>query len=264
MEFGRDIHLAQFGVDGDRAHGGIAVGVAVNEAHRGRFFVKREIADHSRIVPFAGIGTVGSVFEDVGGINGRGEVYVARELVDLVDRLVRVRLACRRGHESEVPAGGEAHDPDFIRVDSPFLRARTDDAHASLRVLPRGHVLRNPFAARNAVFQYDDRNPFGIEVLGDLFPFVGVSQPHIRAAGADDHERIGRFLFRLPVFVSRLNGVFFFSRRDSRPYVEFFGRGSGRARAKERRDGAQRDRGKGKDTFHELAPCKWFGPRNAV
>ena len=86
----RNIHRAKLLVNEDGAHGGVDVVVAMDQAHRGRFFVEGEVVDHLGVVAFSGVRTVGAVFKNVRGIDGSGEIDVARDLVDVVDRIVGV------------------------------------------------------------------------------------------------------------------------------------------------------------------------------
>ena len=84
MEFGGYVHLAQFLIDGGRGDRRAEIGVAVNEAHGRSRFVERELFGERGRVP---------CFKDPRGVDGNGEIDVAWELVDIVDRFVRVRLA---------------------------------------------------------------------------------------------------------------------------------------------------------------------------
>ena len=118
-----------------------------------------------------------------------------------------------------MPAGGESHNADLVGINANFFSAGTDDANRTLSVLPRGHMLRKTFAARNAILQDDDGDSLRIEILGDLNPFMFIREALIRAAGADDHARVARLRFRLPNFIGRLDRVGLLARRDARPNV---------------------------------------------
>ena len=101
MQFRRHVHFTQLAINGDGAHRRISVGVPVKQAHWRRFVVEREIVDHRRIVPFGGIRSVGAVFKNVSGIDGRGKIHVAGDFVKFVYRFVggftaRRRVLCRR------------------------------------------------------------------------------------------------------------------------------------------------------------------------
>ena len=81
----RNIHFAQFRVNGDRAHRGNFVGVAVDHAHGRGIAVEGEISDHFGADSSVDVRAVDSVVEDVSGIDGRREINITGEFVDGID-----------------------------------------------------------------------------------------------------------------------------------------------------------------------------------
>ena len=186
MQLRRNIHFTQLQIDRDRTGGRVAVAVAVNEAHRRRFGVEREVADERRVVSAIFVFAVDAVAQRVSRVNRNREVQVARRFIEIVDRFVSRRLARRRGHQRQVSARRKAHYADFFRVDPPLVGLRTDDSDRSLDVLPSGAVLFDARSTRRSIAQHHDRDAVFDEEIARHNAFVVVSDAVVSAAATNN------------------------------------------------------------------------------
>ena len=87
----------------------------------------------------------------IGGCVGNGPVDVARELVDLVNRLIGRRFRTGSQHQGQVTAGRHAHDTDLFGIVAAFLGLAADHAHRPLTVFPGTLVNGKALRTRGAV-----------------------------------------------------------------------------------------------------------------
>ena len=113
-------------------------------------------------------------------------------------------------------AGGESENPDFFRIDPPFLGVGADESNAPLRVLPRREVFRLTFATRNAVSQDDRRNSVRREELRDPVAFLLI-EIAVGASRTDDDAGVGRLNVGLKIAARRFFRVLRLARRRARP-----------------------------------------------
>ena len=101
MELALDAHAAHLLPHLDRIHRRILVGIAMYEDHRSSLEIEVELGHEDIIVVVTelGVATIGTIGERVGRIDAYTPLHTARELVDIVDRIVG--LLERRSRISE-------------------------------------------------------------------------------------------------------------------------------------------------------------------
>ena len=199
MKLGGNAHRAELVVGAHASHGGPAVAVAVEQAHRRRGGVEGQLGGESvgKVIAALRVVMVQPIRHHIGGIDGHGEVDVARKGVDLVDRRVGGRQGRDGRHQRKMSAGAAAGEADLLRVESAGLGLAAHDADGALRVLPGGDVLREALRARRAVLHRHHGHALGEEEVADgrdLEPLDAVA--HVAAAGHGDHHGVARLLFR--------------------------------------------------------------------
>ena len=107
---------------------------------------------------------------------------------------------CRSG---QMPAGGEAHDADFVRIDPPFFRVLADQLNRALGVLQRpdrriDHRLRTG----QPVFEDDRGDAVLVVILGRKGAFHAEAQTAVAAAGTYNYSRASR-----SALAGEVNGV---------------------------------------------------------
>ena len=82
-------------------------------------------------------------------------------------------------------AGGEAQDPDAMRINLPLHRLGTDGANGMLSIEQRHQEA----AFGQSVFQDDRRDAVPIEPFGNRIAFAFRDMADVAATGTDDHRR---------------------------------------------------------------------------
>ena len=96
------------------------------------------------------------------------------------------------GGRCEVPAGREADDADFLRVNLPMFRICAHGADCLLSIEQR--YVGPP--GRKAVFKDDASDAVGIQPRRDAVAFAFGHQAAVAASGADDDGGAGGEYFR--------------------------------------------------------------------
>src|SRR5437868_8391629 len=74
---------------------------------------------------------------EVARINRDCEVRPATDFVHVIDRFVRAFFKTRGCGNGEMTSSRKSYDADSIGIDSPFLRAASNQTNGALRVLER-------------------------------------------------------------------------------------------------------------------------------
>ena len=213
MHLGRNPPLAEFPVHERGARRGVRVDFPMVQAHRTGLFVEFENVGqpHVRAIPLAGGRSAGLAVR--GGVGGRIDnrpVDMAREVIDLVDPLIRRRLAARGQQERQVRPGRHGDHADLFRVEAPLGGLFPHEADRPLAVFPGGlpdgqaHRPGRPVHEVDALYT-QFRKPFP-----PLLDQPHVAAVHITAAGDKDHAgavRVRRFLEPFQVGDAVLVGV---------------------------------------------------------
>ena len=194
VELALDAHRAHLFPGLDGVHRGVGVGVAVQEEHRGGVEVEAELrrVDGRVVISPGGIAPLHAVRQDVGGIDADAPLDLAGDAVDGVDGVVGGVPRGGHAHQGQVAAGGGAHDPDAVGIESALRRLAAHDADGALEVLPGGGVLGQARRAGGAVFERDDGHAHRVQVAARRGDLEGVRVVgHVGAAGVDDLDGAG-------------------------------------------------------------------------
>ena len=120
------------------------------------------------------------------GIDQGGKIRSAAQVIDRIHLFVRHRIGGRGNGGGQVRSGGEAHDPDSVRIHIQFCGVGTDEPDGAAGVcMSRRPVVRHP------VFQQERAEPDAVEVGTQIDPFMIPREDPVSAAGADDHGGVG-------------------------------------------------------------------------
>lgn len=152
-----------------RVHGGIAIGISVDEQHGSSPEVEVELWHQRCVVGIttAGVLPVRTIRQDVRRIDTNPPLNVARLLVDIVDGQIGLLHGRSDTHQRQVTSCRATHNANLLGVKSQALGLAAYDAYGALHVLPRGGVLGQTTlggGSWRAVFHGDDRHSEFVEV----------------------------------------------------------------------------------------------------
>ena len=153
VQLGGDLRLAQ-GEEGERAAFGERAGIVVGLRDEGRRRLRGDVDLGLQL----GERIVG---EDFPRVAEHEEIGAAARLVRVVGGGVEARVVVGRGDERDLAAGGEAEEPDAIRLHAEFRGLRAHEADRALRIL-RGKFPRlRQLVRRAAMLEHGRRRNRG-------------------------------------------------------------------------------------------------------
>ena len=169
MELALDAHAAHLLPHLDRIHRRILVGIAMYEDHRSSLEVEVELWYEDIIVVVAklGVATIGTIGERVGRIDAYTPLHTARELVNIVDRIVGLLERRSDTHERKMTASRTAHDANAVGTKAMSLGFVAHDTNGTLQILPGIGMLGQAALGRrtrSAVFHGDNSHASVVEI----------------------------------------------------------------------------------------------------
>ena len=123
---------------------------------------------------------------EVAGIDDRGEVGPATELVSSINGVVETLIEVGAERSREVGSGGETEHPDAMRINVPVGGMRADDSESALGVLQRSRGLGIRPGIGHTVFDKNAGNARRGQPRAHLGSLKVNGQDAVRASGKND------------------------------------------------------------------------------